>query len=406
MARTDWEADKMLDVYIYAYLVKRNLQATAKAFISEGKVATDPVAIDAPGGFLFEWWSIFWDIFHSTTKSSSSSSSVSLNNNNPMMLQHPPPGSGPGINSSDVTAVLASKMMMQDRLRHPNSDHHHLLDPNTRMALLTKSPPPNHQSHSGFTREISSNPTAFATADSPEKSAATFEDGPNAAVLRPSGSQNCPISRNRYITVHSYVGLSLSEVGNNRTSTNKVVCCHFSTDGKLLASAGHEKKVKCGPDNLEFEFLTSDSLSCSKSLAMLKQTTLVLLVTAPPSTSWCSPSSPAWWARRPSSPTKLAGIHHVRSWRGDSLATSAASALIAWAITALAFGLACKEIHIGGHRGWRLRVLEAFVIILGITQLIYVLMLHMGLFTNNHGHPAGHYPPADYAGEPKPTARV
>jgi hypothetical protein len=41
------------------------------------------------------------------------------------------------------------------------------------------------------------------------------------------------------------VGLSLSEVGNNRTSNNKVVCCHFSTDGKLLASAGHEKKVKC-----------------------------------------------------------------------------------------------------------------------------------------------------------------
>ena len=45
--------------------------------------------------------------------------------------------------------------------------------------------------------------------------------------------------------VHFCVGLSLSEVGNNRTSSNKVVCCHFSTDGKLLASAGHEKKVKC-----------------------------------------------------------------------------------------------------------------------------------------------------------------
>jgi hypothetical protein len=53
--------------------VKRNLQATAKAFIAEGKVATDPVAIDAPGGFLFEWWSIFWDIFHSSTAKASSS---------------------------------------------------------------------------------------------------------------------------------------------------------------------------------------------------------------------------------------------------------------------------------------------------------------------------------------------
>ena len=110
--------------------------------------------------------------------------------------------------------------------------------------------------------------------------------------------------------------------------------------------------------------------------------------------------------------SKLAGIHHVRSWRGDTLAASAASALIAWAITALAFGLACKEIHIGGHRGWRLRVLEAFVIILAFTQLLYVLMLHAGLF-GNHLVPAaaahgGGYP-ADYAAGAagdKPTARV
>lgn len=33
------------------------------------------------------------------------------------------------------------------------------------------------------------------------------------------------------------------EVSSNRTSNSKVVCCHFSSDGKLLASAGHEKKV-------------------------------------------------------------------------------------------------------------------------------------------------------------------
>lgn len=28
-----------------------------------------------------------------------------------------------------------------------------------------------------------------------------------------------------------------------RASTSKVVCCHFSSDGKLLASGGHDKKV-------------------------------------------------------------------------------------------------------------------------------------------------------------------
>lgn len=32
-----------LDVYIYDYLVKRNLQASAKAFLNEGKVSSDPV---------------------------------------------------------------------------------------------------------------------------------------------------------------------------------------------------------------------------------------------------------------------------------------------------------------------------------------------------------------------------
>ncbi|KAG6391285.1 hypothetical protein SASPL_149038 [Salvia splendens] len=56
-----------LDVYIHDYLVKRDLKVTAQAFQTEGKVSSDPVAIDAPGGFLFEWWSVFWDIFIART---------------------------------------------------------------------------------------------------------------------------------------------------------------------------------------------------------------------------------------------------------------------------------------------------------------------------------------------------
>ncbi|KAK4785052.1 hypothetical protein SAY86_001741 [Trapa natans] len=67
MSQTNWEADKMLDVYIHDYLLKRDLKATAQAFQAEGKVSSDPVAIDAPGGFLFEWWSVFWDIFIART---------------------------------------------------------------------------------------------------------------------------------------------------------------------------------------------------------------------------------------------------------------------------------------------------------------------------------------------------
>ncbi|CAN1279037.1 Membrane protein PM19L, partial [Linum perenne] len=83
--------------------------------------------------------------------------------------------------------------------------------------------------------------------------------------------------------------------------------------------------------------------------------------------------------------SKLAGGNHIRTWRNDSLAAAASTAILAWAVTALAFGLACKQIHIGGHRGWRLRVLEAFIIILGITQLLYVLLLHAGMFSSKYG---------------------
>ncbi|KAK1407998.1 hypothetical protein QVD17_39627 [Tagetes erecta] len=67
MSQANWEADKMLDVYIHDYFVKRDLKASAQAFQAEGKVSSDPVAIDAPGGFLFEWWSVFWDIFIART---------------------------------------------------------------------------------------------------------------------------------------------------------------------------------------------------------------------------------------------------------------------------------------------------------------------------------------------------
>lgn len=34
-----------LDVYIYDYLVKRDLKATAQAFQAEGKVSSDPVGM-------------------------------------------------------------------------------------------------------------------------------------------------------------------------------------------------------------------------------------------------------------------------------------------------------------------------------------------------------------------------
>ena len=41
-------------------------------------------------------------------------------------------------------------------------------------------------------------------------------------------------------------------------------------------------------------------------------------------------------------------------WRTESLAAAAAAAVIAWLLTLLAMGVACKEIHTGGYRPRRL----------------------------------------------------
>ncbi|DBA76344.1 TPA: hypothetical protein ACH3X1_010055 [Trebouxia sp. C0004] len=56
-----------LDVHILDYLKKRNLHETASSFKQECKASEKPHAIDAPSGFLFEWWTIFWDIYIART---------------------------------------------------------------------------------------------------------------------------------------------------------------------------------------------------------------------------------------------------------------------------------------------------------------------------------------------------
>jgi len=82
--------------------------------------------------------------------------------------------------------------------------------------------------------------------------------------------------------------------------------------------------------------------------------------------------------------SSLSGLHHLRVWTAESLASSASSAMTAWALTLLAMGLACKEIHIGG-RNSKLITLESFLIILSGTQLFYILVIHGGYFGGNYG---------------------
>ncbi|KAJ6390067.1 hypothetical protein OIU77_024314 [Salix suchowensis] len=160
--QSNWEADKMLDVYIHDYLLKRKLHNSAKAFMAEGKVATDPVAIDAPGGFLFEWWSVFWDIFIARTNEKHSDAAAAyieaqqsktreqqqmqmqqlqlMQHRNAQMQRRDPnhPALTSSINAMNPegmmgqpsASVLAMKMY-EERMKHP-----HTMDSETSPALI------------------------------------------------------------------------------------------------------------------------------------------------------------------------------------------------------------------------------------------------------------------------------
>ncbi|KAK5839579.1 transcriptional corepressor LEUNIG_HOMOLOG-like isoform X1 [Gossypium arboreum] len=167
MAQSNWEADKMLDVYIYDYLVKKKLHTTAKSFMTEGKVAPDPVAIDAPGGFLFEWWSVFWDIFISRTNDKHSEAAAAYieaqqikakeqqqlqmqqlqlmrqaqlqrrDPNNPSMVGPVNAIGSEGMLGQSNASALAAKMY-EERMKQPNAVTSETSQPllDARMALL------------------------------------------------------------------------------------------------------------------------------------------------------------------------------------------------------------------------------------------------------------------------------
>ncbi|KAK9047776.1 hypothetical protein V6N11_053610 [Hibiscus sabdariffa] len=65
----DWNAEKMLDLYLHDYLVKKNMHETAELFRQEAGISHRSVGpfffpvIDSPQGFLQDWWSLFYDIF-------------------------------------------------------------------------------------------------------------------------------------------------------------------------------------------------------------------------------------------------------------------------------------------------------------------------------------------------------
>ncbi|XP_051133778.1 membrane protein PM19L [Andrographis paniculata] len=74
----------------------------------------------------------------------------------------------------------------------------------------------------------------------------------------------------------------------------------------------------------------------------------------------------------------IVGLNHIWLWDAGSSAAAVSAASIAWTLTLLAMGFGCKEIEL--HvRNARLRTMEAFMIILSATQLLYIAAIHGGV---------------------------
>ncbi|KAA1470287.1 hypothetical protein DENSPDRAFT_879600 [Dentipellis sp. KUC8613] len=72
-----WEGDRMFNIYIYDYCVKRGYNKTARELVGEAEIPPESTPpINAKQGLLFEWWSVFWVLFQA--KSSGQGSDDSL----------------------------------------------------------------------------------------------------------------------------------------------------------------------------------------------------------------------------------------------------------------------------------------------------------------------------------------
>jgi hypothetical protein len=57
------DREKMLDTYIYDYCIKRDYKQTAELLKQEAKISAEDIQQINSEGFLYEWWTVFWEIY-------------------------------------------------------------------------------------------------------------------------------------------------------------------------------------------------------------------------------------------------------------------------------------------------------------------------------------------------------
>ncbi|XP_043687456.1 transcriptional corepressor LEUNIG_HOMOLOG-like [Telopea speciosissima] len=148
-----WDADKMLNLYIHDYMMKKKLHKAAQIFRNEAKITSPTVVIDCPGGFLLDWWSIFYDKYsyreqqakelsHGNALKGEQIMDVNQESIRPWLQQYEMNqrrlGQLPteiGFANMPATGMLAAQIYEEQRLGHPFSK---TLPPDIRVANCGK----------------------------------------------------------------------------------------------------------------------------------------------------------------------------------------------------------------------------------------------------------------------------
>jgi hypothetical protein len=110
------------DKYVYDYLVKRSCTEAAKAFAKESglDVAQLHIPVSTHQGFLYEWWTVFWDIYSAknppsmaTSSGSGSASSSSTSST-----------SKAGLNGPQTSKQLMAYLALQTAMDQKNANEY------------------------------------------------------------------------------------------------------------------------------------------------------------------------------------------------------------------------------------------------------------------------------------------
>ncbi|KAK9936395.1 hypothetical protein M0R45_013239 [Rubus argutus] len=347
-----WDAEKMLDLYLHDYMVKKNMHSTAAIFRREAEF------IDTAQGFLNEWWTLFYDVYSSRTQLKHQEANAEApvqaiqRRENEQLRKHPRV-------PQDLPRVPAPLPTKQKRSRRMPRARKHLqplqafcistfprilkcrcrgnrngisfgrtnnmtlsflecIDPHShqlelRMQVLSESlqvlstalQAPNHQQQiETLTEEHQHPPLGDQMMDPPFRQIAEPQHQPDQQqqqLLRErktasgagdshlenmnatedisveentesflsyeddsaAGGTSTPfkVSKRRSAggQKNEERGFNFEEICSLHSSMAKVVCCHFSSNGTLLASAGHEKRL-LDENHYNVEFISSCSV--------------------------------------------------------------------------------------------------------------------------------------------------